>query len=110
MFQRVAAGASGDAPGTRYLHDVGGGQTTPVAPADASSPQLSRDGQWALFTSAGDLVGDNPYGLKPLYAQRIGGAAKQITRKRSRILKYLVLGYSGAASAPCDVVVASDGP
>ena len=63
-----------------YLYDASTSTTSQVTSVDSSSPQLSRDGQWVLFTSQADLVGGNPNGFGQLYAQRIGGAVQQLTQ------------------------------
>jgi hypothetical protein len=63
-----------------YLYGVAAGTTSQITSVDSASPQLSRDGQWVLFTSQADLVGSNPNGLRQLYAQRIGGAVQQLTQ------------------------------
>ena len=80
LSRRVVQGGDSGSPSLLYLYDVGTGSTTQLTFVDPSSPQLSRDGQWILFISRADLVGSNPNGFPQLYAQRIGGAVRQLTQ------------------------------
>jgi hypothetical protein len=87
------------------LYEISTDETTQVVSVSSSDGQLSRDGQWVLFESAADLVGSNPNGARQLFAQRIGGAARQLTQVTDR--QTYISGFASNGDASRAAVVLS---